>query len=277
MPKVATGQTLRSVERLLSVLDAFNVAESTRTLTEVSDELDIAVSTVRRLLIALQSHNLLLQDEDSGRFSIHPGTVDQLLTIALAGELVQVGETHLDELHAESGETVIMAMLDGSEAVHIDVRHGTYFVSAFNPVGFRVIPYAGGAIGKVLLAWKSEEEIRALLPESGGWVGRTNRSITETDRYLRHLRTVRKRGHAFNNRETHAQAWAVAAPVRDVLGRVVAALHVPVPVSRSHKESCDRITELVVKTAERFSDDLGSRKAIVERLPTGEPTSDAGT
>jgi DNA-binding IclR family transcriptional regulator len=250
---------LRSVERALDVLTSFTVDTPLRTNAEVSQSLNLAPSTVRRLLQMLESRDLVSIDRSDGRYRL--GQIEWLMRVAWAGELVAAAQPHVDKLHDDTSETVILAILDGAEGVHVDVRHSRQFVAAFNPVGYRVVPYAGGAIGKVLLAWLPEQQIRMLLPPEGQWAPRTRRSITTADRYLRHLAKVRRQGYALNNAETDENVWAVAAPVFDAAGRARGALHIPVPRARLTEDRKRDLTEAVVETAAGITGALASRDA----------------
>ena len=69
MPKLATGQTLRSAERMLDVLKVFSTDEAALTMSEISTRLDLAPSTVRRILDALESKGFVRQDPRTGKYS----------------------------------------------------------------------------------------------------------------------------------------------------------------------------------------------------------------
>lgn len=255
MPKVATGEPLRSAERLLLALKCFSLERPKLTLTEISQELNLAVSTVRRLLLTLERHGLLAFDPKTNRYSVSETTA-WLPTVARAATLQRICAPFIDALHKETDETVILAVLEGGFGVHIDVRHSARFVSAFYPVGFRTTPYAGGAIGKVLMAWMPDDHVRSLLPAKGHWKPKTSVAIHNARDLLGHLAKVRERGYATNEGETDTEAWAVAAPVFDPHGYVAAALLVPIPQSRASRKKRAELINLVQKSAGKMSEAL---------------------
>ena len=257
MPKVATGEPLRSAERLLLALKCFSVDRPRLTLTEISQELNLAVSTVRRLLLTLERHGLLRYDAKTSRYSVSEVT-GWLPAVARVASLQRICSPFLDALHKETGESVILATLDGQHGVHIDVRRSSHFVSAFNPVGHRVTLHAGGAIGKVLMAWQPEDHVRSLLPPSGSWPPTTSIAIHNTADLIAHLAKVREQGYATNDGETDAEAWSVAAPLFDPRGYVTAAVLVPIPQSRATREKRTELIHLAQRTAEKMSSALKS-------------------
>jgi len=227
-------------------------------MTEIAQELRLAPSTVRRLLLTLVRHGLLQADAGTSTYSVAPAT-ERLVAAAAAAKLVRAAREPLDGIAKVTDESVILAVLDGGDCVHVDVRHSRQFVTAFNPVGFRIASHLGGAIGKVLLAWLPEAKIRSLLPEEGTWKPLTPRAAHSTPEFLAELAAVRRHGYAINDGATHNEAWTVGAPVRDADGYVMAALLVAVPQSRASAAMRKGIKAKTVSAAYEISERLGYR------------------
>ncbi len=234
MAKKSTGepQTLRSAERLLEVLKSFSAEHPTRTVSEVSEELELAPSTVRRLLHALERHGFVLYDDRTGRFAPH-FQILRLAAVTLAtNDLVRAVADPADKLAEVTGETVQITALDGLDVVHIDGRESRHTWKIFHPVGHRHLAYPGSASGKVLLAWRPRDEVAEALPDGRSWPKRGPNALASPRGFLAHLDEVAEQGYALNDGETDPDVWAVAAPVRDYTGEVVAAINLPVPHSR---------------------------------------------
>lgn len=250
MAKVKSGQPLRSAERLLQVLTAFTVEQPQRATREIAAELDLAVSTVWRLLQTLEKHGFLRSGDDDHRYSLDE-RVGRLALVARVGRLVTVAAPHLDALLEKTEETTILTVLDGAETVHADVRKSPHFVAVYNPPGYRMRPYDGFSTGKVLLAWLPDGQLRALVPPR--WQPRTRKSIHTLPGFRSNLAKVRERGYATNDAETEDEAWAVAAPVRGRYGAVEAALCCSLPRTRASDSARRRITDAVRRQADQLS------------------------
>lgn len=241
---------------MLDVLNSFSIPKSSRTLTEISDELDLAPSTVRRLLLVLEGHDLLVLDRETGRYGISP-RIARLEVIARARSLIAVASPILARLCDETNETLILDALDGGDCVHVDVHHGHKLVSAYNPVGTRFPSWSGLASGQVLLAWASEQRLRSLVPEPSEWNADAGGRFATYDELLAELQRVRRRGYAINDRGTDPEVWAVAAPVWSSRHAVDAAISIVVPSSRAKRGYTQQMIAAIKQVADEVTDAWG--------------------
>lgn len=232
MAKVATGQQMRSAERLLSVLASFSSAAYTRSIAEISRDLDLSAATVRRLLITLESHGFLTHDATRGTYTLGHEVV-RLASVALTGSsLVSAAAPHISRLNESLNETVQLTIRDRSDLIVIDTRASTHTLKAFHTVGHRYPAFKGGAAGLALLADLAEEELLALLPDPSEWPETTEAAPKSFEDLAPLLETTRAHGYGTNEGFTGSGVWAVAAPIRNASGAAIAAVNVPCPATR---------------------------------------------
>ena len=201
------------VAALLAVL----LERSPRTLTELGDEVGLAAVDLPPLIAALERHQLVAWDAD--RTGLRPGAA--ALRFARSGvgreDLAELAQPSLRRLAQESGETanLIVPRPAGTEAIsQIDGRH---LLGATNWVG-RELGLHCTAAGKVFLAFGAAE-----LP-AGELEQVTPATVTDRDRLGRELAAIRDLGYGTIVDELEPGLSAVAAPVRDRGGAVIAAL-----------------------------------------------------
>lgn len=114
---------------------------------------------------------------------------------------------HLAILH--SGKVLVMAQVDCSDNNVTAVRLGAQF------------PLYDTSSGRVLAAWMDDEALMALLEEAGS--GRDDRRMAFVD----DLPNVRVAGYARNDSFTIVGVTNISAPIRDMTGRVAAAVTIP--------------------------------------------------
>ena len=254
MAKVASGRPMRSAERLLRVLKCFGAERATLSIAEIARELDLAASTVRRLLQTLEQEGFVRQEAASGRYKLGTAVI-RLAAAALAGSsLVKAASPILDALNQQLDEAVQLTVRDGNVLIIIDHRQSRHLVKVFHKIGHRYAPYRGSAAGKALLAWLPDPELAALLPPEGRWQAHSPRGITDLEGLRAALAQTRERGYAINDGETEADVWSVAAPVRDQRGAVVAAINLPCPKNRLSEDRRAAIAAAVVAAAKELSD-----------------------
>lgn len=254
MAKVASGETMRSAARLLQVLKCFGAGPAGLSIAEISRALDLAPSTVRRLLMTLEADGFVRQDAESGHYRLHYELI-RLAAAALSGSsLVKAAGPILDGLCAQLDEAVHLAVRDGADVILVDKRQSLHLVKTFHSIGHRYAGYRGSAAGKALLAWFPDDVLCGLLPPSGRWTAPTDRAPRDHAGLRAALTKTRERGYALNDEETEAGVWAVAVPVRDHHGAVVAALTVPCPTSRLSEDRRALIIAAALEAAATLSD-----------------------
>lgn len=253
MGKTATGQPMRSAERLLQVMGAFTLEHPSHSIAELSNHLNLAASTVRRLVLTLERYGYLRIDPVTGRYSLHYQLI-RLASVAVASfDLIRAATPILDRLSEQSGEAVELTIRSGSNVVVIDSRVSKQQFRLFRPIGTVYPAFRGAAAGKILLAWMDQSKVLGLLPPEGVWKGNVPQSITTRESLLQSLEIVRDKGYATNIEETSADVWVVAAPIRDHTDNVIAALTIPCLASRVPSTERKRLTNLVCEAARELT------------------------
>ena len=165
-------------------------------------------------------------------------------------DLIEVAGQNMRRVATESGETanLIVARPGGTEAIaQVD---GSHLLGATNWVG-RLLGLHSTAAGKVLLAFGA-----ATLPD-GELDALTPATITDRERLTAELLTVRERGYATLADELEAGLSAVAAPVRERGGAVVAVLCVSGATLRLAPQRLTVLGRLTAEQADEISVKLG--------------------
>jgi DNA-binding IclR family transcriptional regulator len=115
------------------------------------------------------------------------------------------------------------------------------------------------AVGKVLLAFQPADYIKETLER--GLTGFTEKTVTRRDAVLALLEEVRARDYAIDDEESESGLRAIAAPVRNQNGLVIAALGVAAPVQRMNKKVMQTTVPTVIAIAQAVSARLGYQPA----------------
>ena len=143
------------------------------------------------------------------------------------------------ELRDQTHESVHLAVLEGLEAVIIDTEDSYFFVRAVNVPG-QHLPAHAVSTGKVLLAYQWEVRLREILNHIT-LARYTEHTITDPLLLLEELRRVRHLGYAVSCSELEEGIDAVAAPIFDHLGTVVASVSIGGPSERCRPKQAELI------------------------------------
>lgn len=247
---------VQSVDRALYVLELL-ARRGEAGVTELASDIGVHKSTVSRLLAALEDRELVEQAFERGKYRLGFGILRLANAVSGRLDVTRQGREICERLALEVGETVNIAVLRSEYAVNVDQARGPAAVSTHNWVG-ELTPLHATSSGKVLLAFMSADARRNLLAEAG--LRRfTEHTITSVERLEAQLQDVSRTGYVVSLEELEHGLNAVAAPIRDHLGGVIAALSVSGPAYRLTDERVQEIAPTVVSAADDVSRRMGYR------------------
>jgi DNA-binding IclR family transcriptional regulator len=246
------GEPVQSVDRALSILEVLaRIGEAG--VTEIGAELDVHKSTAFRLLTTLEAHRLVEQSDERGKYRLGTGVLRLAAATTARLDLVQEARTVCRHLAVETGETVNMAVLSDNSALYVDQIAGSTTLQSHNWVG-QHIPLHATSNGKVLLSGLDGNAQDGVLGELPAY---TERTVTKRATLLAELAEVRERGYALAVDELEVGLTAVAAPIRNAHGDVIASISVSGPTFRMPPERVEEVAGQVLEAAREVSYRLG--------------------
>jgi DNA-binding IclR family transcriptional regulator len=245
---------VQSVARALTILELLAGAPDELGVTELGRRLGVHKATASRLVSTLADHGLVERSPVTDKYRLGFGVI-RLAAVATAGlDLVRQARPVLERLAEETSETVNLAVLDGDRVVNIDQIAAPHLVVNVNWVGKRT-PLHCTSNGKMLLALLPNRERARLL--RGRLERLTSNSIVDKDLLQAQLMEAEVRGYAYTVEELEVGLNAVAAPVRDSGGGVIAAVSVSGPAYRFTRELIPKVGGSVRKAGEEISRRMG--------------------
>jgi IclR family KDG regulon transcriptional repressor len=253
-PVKAAKARLSSVANSIRLLTSFSGDEDELAITTLAQRLGLAKSTVHRLASTLTAAGFLEQNSDTGRSRLGVALFELGALVRRRMDVANVARPHLRELLEKTGETVQLGIVDHYSVLYVYEMESRRAIRMAAAVGARA-PLHCTAVGKVLLAFQPADYIRETLER--GLTGFTDKTVTEGDEVLSLLDEVRMRDYAVDDEESEVGLRAVAAPVRNQNGGVIAALGVAAPVQRMNKRVMQTTVPTVMAIAQAVSTRLG--------------------
>jgi DNA-binding IclR family transcriptional regulator len=246
---------VRSVERAITILDVL-AQGGWRTGAEIARELHVHRSTALRLLGTLERHALVERDGKSAKYRLGHRLPQLAGVVTGESDLRSVARPVCEALAGALGETVTLDVLTGDEIVPIEQATGSRSVVNVNWLGRRT-PAHCTASGKVILAFGPPAVRERLLARP--LARSTAHTITDPAELDAQLNAAREAGLARTYEELEVGLDAIAAPVYDSGGEVVAALDVSGPSHRIRAEDRPELVRLTLEAAADLSRRLGFR------------------
>jgi DNA-binding IclR family transcriptional regulator len=246
------GGGVQSVDRALSILEVL-ARTGEAGVTEIAGQLSVHKSTAFRLMATLESHRLVEQTGDRGRYRLGVGILRLAGATTARLDLVQEARPICRQLAADTGETVNVAVLADGSALYLDQVAGSSALQPHNWVG-QHIPLHATSNGKVLLSELSEADRKAALRELPRF---TDKTITKRTALKDELEHVRETGYAVAVDELETGLSAAAAPIRSAHGDVIASMSISGPTFRLTEERLAEVIPMLVAAATEVSHRLG--------------------
>lgn len=252
----ARAGLLSTVSNAARVLKAFRDGEGELGVSELSRRLGLGKSNIHRVLTTLVAEGLLVHEPNTRTYRLSL-VLCELGEAAKANVNLHTAATPiLEELRNTTGETVQVAVLDGTAVVYVERLESSHTLRLFTQIGRRM-PAHATSTGKLLLAFLPDEEREAFFTDGPTLEARTPYTITDHDALREELQRIRQRGWSENAQESEVGVASVGFPIRDASGRVVAAVSIAGPVMRLDGDSLRRFANVGVEGAKAISRRLG--------------------
>lgn len=222
----APRQRLQVIERASKVLRALEGQASGLSLGEIAKAVELPRSTVQRIVGALEAEQFLISATPKARVALGPALLRLASSVKI--DIVQLAKPALQQLSAETGETVDLSMLQGTSAVFVDQKPGRHRLQAVSAVG-ESFPLHCTACGKALLAAGGRETWAAI--EHKPLPSFAPNTITKHSRLREDIADFPSTLLTYDNEEYTEGISAVGTGFVDPLGRIYA-ISLPVPTLR---------------------------------------------
>lgn len=253
--------TIAVVEDTIHVLETLLDGVERPTLAQVTQITGLSKNKTFRILSTLEKHRLVERDE-AGVYRLGVRFLDFGERVREEMDLLEASRRVMDWLVTETRESVFLGILDGDEALCVDMRESPQSIRLYAEVGRRAPLFAGG-VPKVLLAFTPEDERNALLDQIE-IEPITPHTITDRQELAKLLKQIRDQGYVVTSDDLDEGAHSIAAPILDHRGRVVAAVSVAGPSNRFTNDRIERYVALVRDGAAQISRNLGYREPTAE-------------
>jgi IclR family transcriptional regulator, pca regulon regulatory protein len=262
IPDLSEPRYSQSLERGLAILESFTPEDPVLGIADIADRLGMSRSTTHRYVTTLVALGYLEQGARR-KYRLGLRVTDLGMSALNATGLREQAHADLAELSHRAGYTTCLATLDGGEIVYVDrVKGYRRRPTVGGPdvaIGSRLPAYCT-ALGKVLLAYLPEPQRREIL--SGIELKRQGPNTIKGKSTLQEeLGQILEEGFAVEDQELAEGRIAIAAPVLNEAGEIVAAIDMSAQTPGiALEELAGALGPHLISTADRISARLGYRR-----------------
>jgi len=205
----------------LAVIRAFTRDQPSLSLSEIARGAGMPAATARRCLLTLEELGYVTR---RGRdFVLRPKVLELGAAYLESMNIEHLTKTHLEELASKTSDSAALCVLDGAEIVYVARTSVRTLLRLEAHVGSR-FPAHATSVGRVLLAGLSPEHLERYF-STVQLVALTERTVTNPARLRQLIEDCRRSGYSAVEDELAYGVVALAVPVFDHNGRVVASVN----------------------------------------------------
>ena len=250
MAKDSNTYNVRAVERATWILSSFDGEHTERGVSEIAQATGLHKATAHRLIMTLLNCGFLERTPNGERFRLGLRLVELGLGALRRLDFRQAAFPYMEQLVERFNETCDLGIFDRGRVLYVEVVHSEHSLTVAARVG-RHLPVHCTASGRVLLAFLPPEVVEPIL--SAPLPAYTEKTITLPSRLREELETTRQRGYGLDDEEFEVGVRAIAVPIRDIDGNLIAAMSMLGPSNRLTPERIPEIAEALVETANAVS------------------------
>jgi DNA-binding IclR family transcriptional regulator len=245
---------VRAVERALQIMGCFDDEHPERGISEIAQAVNLHKATAYRIVTTLVNYGYLEWAADGQKYRLGLELTNLGFKVIHRMDLRHEALPHMKELVQEWDETCDLSIFDQGKVFYIEVLRGNHALTISAAVG-QQLPAHCTASGKLFLAYLTEPELNAIFEQP--LTKYTENTITSPEELRKQLDTFRNQGYAVDYEEYEVGICAMAAPIFNRGGKVIAAIGCPSPTSRMTSERIIEIAEAFKKAGQAISRRMG--------------------
>jgi DNA-binding IclR family transcriptional regulator len=261
---MSSNYGVKAFQKIQLLLDCFSTVDRSLTVSELAERSGLPTSTAHRLAQSLREIGLLDQDRNRREYRLGIRLFELGNTVLLNMDILDEARAFVQMLTELSEETVHLCVFDGGRMAYIDRVAGGRSGPNNSTVVMETSPCHCTGVGKATLAWQSNTVIDRIARL--GLAAYTGNTITDPALLARELERIRAQGYALDLAEMELGLHCVAAPIRNVTGKVIAAISVSGPARRLSQSRLHELAPEVVRHANLISARLGWRPPAQEKV-----------
>jgi IclR family pca regulon transcriptional regulator len=227
--EAAESDFLEALARGLRVIEVFDQDHKQLTLSDVAKAVGLPRASVRRTLHTLV--RLGYAELNDRLFRLKPRVLALARAYLQSNAVTDILQPALEQLSEDVNESCSAAVLDGADIMMIAHASPQRIIPVSGQIGFRV-PAVASALGRVLLAALSDDELDAFLARNHPRK-LTPSTILDKTALRRAILKVRKEGYALVDQEVEPGFCSIAVPLKKSDGRIIASLNIGVHSART--------------------------------------------
>ena len=254
---------MNSIEKSIEVLNYLSNAREGVRLAEIYPKLLFPKSTVHRILNILVKHSLVSKEEETSKYRLGLQVLKYANSFSDSFNFREIAGPILKKICLKTGLTTYLTAWYDGQCVCIDsIRPRGVMNIHFSVEINKEMPFHCTSSSKVILAYQSPEEIKRVIYEQP-LKRYTPKTIVDPKKLEKHLKEIKENGFAFCDEELEKGVNAIAVPIKNIYGKVIASITIVGLSDRIPSNNIEKLLKILVSSAQQLSTMLGCKEGNI--------------
>lgn len=251
---------MNSIEKSIEILNYLSNAKEGVRVTEICSKLLFPKSTVHRILNILLNRSLVSKEKDTSKYRLGLNVLKYANSFNDSFDFREIARPMLKKICKETELTTYLTGWYNSHSICIDsVRPPRVINTHFSVEINKEMPFHCTSSSKVILAYQSPEEIKRIIYEKP-LKKYTPKTIIDPKKLEEHLSKIKENGFAICDEELEGGVKAVAAPIRNIYGKVIASITIVGLSNRIDSNNIEKLIKILLNSTQQLSKMLGYKE-----------------
>ena len=254
---------MNSIEKSIAILNYLSNAREGVRLAEIYPKLLFPKSTVHRILNILVKHSLVSKEKETSKYRLGLQVLKYANSFSDSFDFREIAGPILKKICLETGLTTYLTGWYNGHCICIDsVRPFRVMNIHFSVEINKEMPFHCTSSSKVILAYQSPEEIKRVIYEQP-LKRYTTKTIVDPKKLEKHLHKIKESGFAFCDEELEKGVKAIAVPIKNIYGKVIASITIVGLSDRIPSNNIEKLLKILVSSAQQLSKMLGYKEGNI--------------
>lgn len=202
---------MKTVDRITKLLEFLSEYRDGIGINEISESIDLPLSTTHRMLSALKKNDYVCQDKLTKRYKLGIRILSLATNMINNMDIVKIARPIIEDLSIKYGQLVFLSVLENNRVICVDMVNYSKIMKFYVRIGSNMPVHCASA-SKVIVANLEESRINDILKSEDIKKYTTNTKV-EIDEIKKELSMIRQQGYAECKEELELGVNAFAIPI----------------------------------------------------------------
>lgn len=233
---------VKSLYKAVQLLFYFAEEDRELGITELAEKSGLLKSSIYNMLSTYEACGLVKRNPLTNKYNLGIRVLELSSQFYRNNDVRHVVKPHMAEIANCTGESVFLAVANGTEVIYLDGAFSSSSTGGRNMTGVTAPLYCTG-IGKAMLAYAPEEAVNEVIAK--GLLPFTQNTIINGENLKNELIKIREKGYSVDNMEHEYGIKCVAVPIRNAENQVVAACSISGPSPRLGDDKLEELAGIL--------------------------------